>query len=150
MPTNTFGQNDNYDLLNSHFFPALLKKIHILKNNNKNYLVLWGNGKSKREIIYVDDLADACIFFMNKKTKSSLINIGTGKDYSIKFYADLILNLLIKNRKIIIKYDKSKPNGPIRKVLDISLAKNYGWKPKTNLKESILSCYQSYLKEIQN
>ena len=149
MPTNTFGPNDNYDDLNSHFFPALIKKIHKLKFNNKNTLELWGNGKSKREVIYVDDLADACVFFMNKKTKESLINIGTGKDYSIKFYAELISKLILK-KKINIIFDRSKPNGTLRKVLDISISKSYGWKAKTSLRISILKCYQSYLKEISS
>ena len=148
MPTNTFGPNDNYDKFNSHFFPALLKKVHNLKKKRNKELKIWGDGKPKRELIFVDDLADACVYFMNKKTKSSLINIGTGKDYSIKYYAELLCKLIIKNEKVKIKYDKSKPNGVKRKVLDISLAKSYGWKPKTSLKNSIISCYQSYIKEI--
>ena len=148
MPTNTFGPNDRYDNLNSHFFPALIKKVHALKNNNKDHLVLWGNGKSKRELIYVDDLADACVFFMNKKTKSSLINIGSGKDYSIKYYAELILKLIIKNKKVKIKYDRSKPNGVFRKVMNVTLAKSYGWEAKADLKNSILNTYQSFLKQI--
>ena len=83
MPTNTFGPNDNYDSLNSHFFPALIKKSHQLKIKNKNELILWGNGKAKREVIYVDDIADACVYFMKKKTKETILNIGTGKDYLI-------------------------------------------------------------------
>jgi GDP-L-fucose synthase len=149
MPTNTFGPNDRYDNLNSHFFPALIKKVHALKNNNKDHLVLWGNGKSKRELIYVDDLADACVFFMNKKTKSSLINIGSGKDYSIKYYAELILKLIIKNKKVKIKYDRSKPNGVFRKVMNVTLAKSYGWEAKADLKNSILNTYQSFLKQIK-
>ena len=148
MPTNTFGPNDSYDDLNSHFFPALIKKIHKLKNNNKSKLILWGNGKAKREVIYVDDLADACVYFMKKKTKHSLINIGTGKDYTIKYYAKLILKLILKDKKIIIKYDKSKPNGTLRKIMDISLANQYGWKSKTSLEDSILICYKAYLKQI--
>tara|TARA_B100000780_G_scaffold277694_1_gene249039 strand:- start:688 stop:1629 length:942 start_codon:yes stop_codon:yes gene_type:complete len=148
MPTNTFGPNDSYDDLNSHFFPALIKKIHKLKNNNESKLILWGNGKAKREVIYVDDLADACVYFMKKKTKHSLINIGTGKDYTIKYYAKLILKLILKDKKIIIKYDKSKPNGTLRKIMDISLANQYGWKSKTSLEDSILICYKAYLKQI--
>ena len=148
MPTNTFGLNDNYDNLNSHFFPALIKKIHKVKKSKKNFLTLWGNGKAKREVIHVDDLAKACIYFMKKKTKDTLINIGSGKDYSIKYYANLILKLIIPNKKIVIKYDKSKPNGTPRKVLDVSLAKQYGWHSSTNLKEAIIKTYSSYLKEI--
>ena len=148
MPTNTFGPNDKYDSLNSHFLPALIKKIHNLKKNKKKKLVLWGNGMAKREVIYVDDIADACIYFMNKKIKENTVNIGTGKDLTIKKYAELMLRLIIPERKIKIVYDRSKPNGTPRKVLDISLAKKYGWKPKTNLKDSILKAYKSYLREI--
>jgi GDP-L-fucose synthase len=147
MPTNTFGPNDNYDNLSSHFFPALISKIHELKKNNNNNLLLWGNGKPKREVIHVDDIADACIYFMNKKTKEFLINIGSGKDYSIEYYAKLISKIIIGKNKIKITYDRSKPNGTLRKVMDISLAKRYGWRPKMNLKESIINCYNSYLKE---
>ena len=147
MPTNTFGPNDNYDEINSHFFPALLKKVHNLKKIKNKKLTIWGDGKPKREVIFVEDLAEACVFFMNKKTKSSLINIGSGKDYSIKFYAQLFCKLILKKNKIKILYDKSKPNGVKRKLLDISLAKSYGWEPKFSLKNAILSCYKSYIKE---
>tara|TARA_B100000780_G_C21059087_1_gene425604 strand:- start:275 stop:1216 length:942 start_codon:yes stop_codon:yes gene_type:complete len=147
MPTNTFGPNDKYHQLNSHFLPALIRKVHNLNTSSKNKLILWGNGKAKREIIYVDDIADACVYFMKKKTNHDLINIGTGKDYSIKYYADLILKLIIKNKKIKIKYDKTKPNGTLRKVMNVSLAKNYGWKAKTNLEKSILNTYKSFLNE---
>ena len=148
MPTNTFGPNDNYDNLNSHFFPALIKKIHKLKKSKKKFLVLWGNGKAKREVIHVDDLAKACIYFMKRKTKHTLINIGSGKDYSIKYYANLILKLIIPNKKIVIKYDKLKPNGTPRKVLDVSLSKKYGWHYSMSLKDAIIKTYNSYLKEI--
>ena len=146
MPANTYGPNDNYEADSSHFLPALIKKIHNLKVNNTNKLVLWGDGKAKREIIYVDDVADACIFFMKKKTKQTLINIGTGVDFSINYYAKFISEVILK-KKIFIKYDKSKPNGVSRKLMDISLAKNYGWEPKINLEESILKTYKSYLSE---
>ena len=147
MPTNTFGPNDNYDLLNSHFVPALIKKIHQLKFYNKNELTLWGNGKAKREVVYVDDIADACIYFMKKKTKETLVNIGTGKDYTIKEYANIILSQIIPNKKVYIKYDFKKPNGTPRKVLDISLAKKYGWYPKTKLTNAILTTYNHFLKK---
>ena len=148
MPTNTFGPNDNYDKNNSHFFPALIKKVHEFKLNNNKTITIWGNGKSKREVIHVDDIADACIFFMKKKTKHFLINIGTGKDYTIKYYLELIAKIIFVNKKIKIKYDKSKPNGVKRKVLNVSLAKRYGWKSKINLKESIKMTYSSFLKEL--
>ena len=148
MSTNTFGPNDNYDNLNSHFFPALIKKIHKLKKSKKKFLDLWGNGKAKREVIHVDDLAKACVYFMKKKTKDTVINIGSGKDYSIKYYANLILKIIMPNKKIVIKYDKSKPNGTLRKVLDVSLSKKYGWHYNMNLKSAIIKTYNSYLKEI--
>ena len=144
MPTNTFGPNDNYHKLNSHFFPALIRKIRNIEINNKNELTLWGNGKAKREIMYVDDLADACVYFMNKKTKESLINIGTGKEYTIKEYAKRYLKILLPNKKINIKYDLTKPNGTPRKVLDISLAKKYGWRPKSDLNEGIIATYKDF------
>ena len=145
MPTNTFGPNDNYDTLNSHFLPALIKKVHDLKLNNKKELILWGNGLAKREVIYVDDIADACIFFMKKKFFGTILNIGTGKDFSIKQYAKIILNKIIPKNKIKIRYDLSKPNGTPRKVLDIKLANKYGWKPKTKLDEAITKTYKNFL-----
>ena len=150
MPTNTFGPNDNYHPLNSHFIPSLIRKIHEAKTKNKKHIVLWGNGKAKREVLYVDELAKACVYFMRKKTKHCIINIGSGKDYSIREYAKLFLEIMAKGKKIKIKYDNSKPNGTARKVLDISLAKKYGWKPNFNLSEQILKTYRSYLDKIIN
>ena len=147
MPTNTFGPNDNYNLLNSHFLPALIKKIDKLKDSRKNILLLWGNGKAKREVIHVDDIANACVYFMNKTKKPTIINIGTGKDYSIKHYAKLISKIILPKKKIIIKYDLSKPNGTKRKVMDVSLAKKFGWKYNINIKKAISRTYQSYQKE---
>ena len=147
MPTNTFGPNDNYDKLNSHFIPALIRKVHEIKINKKKQLIVWGNGLAKREIFYVDDLAEACVYFMNKKFKETLINIGSGKDFTIKQYAQLMLNILIPKNKIKIGFDSSKPNGTPRKVLDISLAKKYGWRPKIKLKEAILKTYYNYIKQ---
>jgi GDP-L-fucose synthase len=148
MPTNTYGPNDNYDKINSHFFPALIKKVHQLKSNKNKIITLWGNGTPKREVIHVDDIADACVYFMNKKTKDFLINIGTGKDYTIKSYLELIAKVILGKKKLKIRYDKSKPNGVPRKVMDVSLAKKYGWKYKINLKTSIKITYQSFLKEL--
>ena len=147
MPTNTFGPNDNYDSLNSHFFPALIKKIHEVKIKNKKHLVLWGNGLAKREVIYVDDLADACIFFMKKKTKEVLLNIGTSKDYSIKQYVKIISKVIAPNKKFKIRFDNRKPNGTPRKILDTSLATKYGWKSKTRLEQAIKLTYQNYIQE---
>ena len=147
MPTNTFGPNDNYNDLNSHFIPALIKKAHNLKKKNKKQLIVWGNGKAKREVMYVDDLANACIYFMKKKTKHTLINIGTGKDYTIEYYAKLITKIILKNRYVKLKYDKLKPNGTLQKVLDVSLAKKYGWKSTITLKDAINKTYQSFLND---
>ena len=135
MPCNSYGPNDNYDLNNSHFFAALIKKIHLAKKNNRKTLKLWGSGKPKRELVYVDDIAEACIYFMNKKVNHSLINIGTGRDKSINYYAKLLMKSMGVN--LTIKYDNSKPDGIKRKLLDISLAKKYGWKAKINLEEGI-------------
>ena len=148
MPTNTFGPNDNYDKLNSHMFPALIRKAHEIKISKKKEFILWGNGLAKRELIYVDDLAEACLYFMKKNIKETIINIGTGKDYSIKYLAKLVLKTIIPNsyQEIKIKYDLSKPNGTPKKVLDIKLAKRYGWKAKANLKNSILLTYKDFLK----
>ena len=141
MPTNTYGPNDNYDLLTSHFYPALIIKIYQAKKNKKNSILLWGNGKAKREIIYVDDLADACIHFLNKKTKECLINIGSGEEKTIKQFA----KYLIKKFKINIKirFDKSKPNGTPRKILDTSLAEKYGWKSKIDLDQGLAEVLKS-------
>ena len=147
MPTNTFGPNDDYHPFNSHFVPSLIRKIHEAKIKNKKHIVVWGNGKAKRELLYVDELAKACIYFMNKKTKDTIINIGSGRDSSIKEFANLFLKILIPKKKILIKYDLSKPNGTPRKVLDTSLAKKYGWQANYDLKSQILKTYQSYLEK---
>ena len=147
MPTNTYGPNDNYDPLNSHFLPSLIRKVHLIKEKKSKYLFLWGNGKAKRELIYVDDLADACLYFMKKKTAHHLINIGTGKDFSIEYYAKQILKILIPEKKVLIKYEKLKPNGTPRKLLDVSLAKKYGWKAKSNFKDSIIQTYNLFLRK---
>ena len=143
MPTNIYGPNDNYDSQNSHFLPALIKKIHNAKIKNKKSITLWGNGKSRRELLYVEDLADSVIFFMNKKTKHSLINIGSGKDMSIKDYALKLMKIL--NYKTKIKLDKSKPNGTYKKTLNVSLASSYGWKYKTNHDEGLKKTYEDFL-----
>ncbi|MDC0391221.1 GDP-L-fucose synthase [Candidatus Pelagibacter ubique] len=147
MPTNIYGPDDNYDLEGSHFIPALIKKIHLAKINNKKSITLWGNGKSRREILYVDDLAESVLFFMKKKTKHTLINIGTGKDMTIEKYAKKIMSVIGYNTKI--KYDKKKPNGTFRKVLNISLAKMYGWQNKTNINVGLQKTYKAYIKNFK-
>ncbi len=144
MPTNTFGPNDNYDLKNSHFFPALIRKAHTCKVKNKKFIEIWGTGNPLRELIYVDDIADACVFFMRKKTKETLINIGTGKDYRIKDYVNFILKKL--DLKIKIKYNKTKPDGVLRKLLDVSKARKYGWTAKTSLDDGFKKTYSEFEK----
>ena len=144
MPCNAYGINDNYDPLESHFFPALIKKIVDAIRYKKKEISIWGDGKPLRELIYSEDIADACIFFLKKKTSQSLINIGTGKDKSITDYAKFIMKHLGVNFKIV--YKKTKPNGTMRKVLDVSLAKSYGWKPKTSLKKGLSITINDYLK----
>ena len=128
MPANMFGANDNYNLKSSHFFSALIKKIHLAKINRKKKLTIWGNGKAKRELLFVDDFADACIFFMKKKIKEPFINIGIGKDYPITWYAKFLMKKMKANLEI--KYDKSKPDGMPKKCLDVTLAKKYGGNQK--------------------
>jgi GDP-L-fucose synthase len=132
MPCNTFGPGDNYDLDLSHFFPALIRKIYNAKLKKHQSIILWGDGTPKRELLYVNDLADACVFFMNKKTKETIINIGSGKDFTIIHYARMIMKWL--DYKVEIKFDYSKPNGTQKKLLDIKVAKKYGWKAKIDLK----------------
>ena len=145
MPTNTYGPNDNYDLLDSHFFPALIRKAHECKLKGKKSIEVWGSGKPLRELIFVDDIADACIYFMNKKNKYSLINIGTGKDFTIKKYVNFLLKKL--NLNIKIKFKKSKPDGVFRKVLDVKRAKKLGWKAKINLDKGFDITYRDFLKK---
>ncbi len=144
MPPNLYGPNDNYNLKSSHFYPALLKKIYNAKIQNKKYFEVWGSGKARRELMYVDDFADALIFFMNKKIKEPFINIGIGKDYPIIWYAKFLMRKMNVNLKI--KYDRSKPDGMPKKLLDISLAKKYGWKPKYNFDDAFENTYENFLK----
>ena len=143
MPCNLYGPNDNYNLENSHFLPALLSKIYTAKIKKKKYFELWGTGKPKRELMFVDDLADACIFFLNKKTKETLINIGSGNEMKIVDYAKLIVKIL--QADLQIKFDSSKPDGTPRKIVDIKIAKKYGWKPKVSFEKGLKLTYQNFL-----
>ena len=144
MPCNLYGPNDNYDTKNSHFFPALIKKILHAKIKKKNYINLWGTGKARREIMYVDDAANAIIFFLEKKTKEHLINIGTGVEYSISEYAKIIMKKFGINLKI--KLSGPKMDGTPRKTVDSSIAKNYGWKPKIKLDKGLNYVISDYKK----
>ena len=144
MPTNTFGPGDNYDLENSHFLPALIKKIHECKIKNKKILELWGNGKTKRELIYVDDLANAIVYFLYKKTDKNLINIGSGIEKTIHEYAKTVCEIVGVNVKI--KYKNKLLSGTPRKLLNCNYAKENGWKSNTNLKKDILKTYKYFLR----
>tara|TARA_B100000212_G_scaffold273398_1_gene212809 strand:- start:615 stop:1607 length:993 start_codon:yes stop_codon:yes gene_type:complete len=158
MPTNLYGPGDNYNAMNSHVLPALIHKFFEAKINNESEVICWGSGKPKREFLYVEDLADASIFFLEnyssddflistKKFKSdSIINIGTGKDISIKELVDLISSEIKYAGKI--KWDLSKPDGTPRKLLDISKALKLGWEAKTKLKEGIRLTINEYKKEL--
>ena len=143
MPPNLYGPNDNYDLNDSHFYPALIKKIYFAKKNKKKTLTIWGTGKAKRELMFVEDFAKATVYFMNKKFKEPFINIGNGKDFPIDWYAKFIMKQL--NVKLKIKHDISKPDGMPKKCLDISLAKKYGWKPNNNLEKAFQITYKNFL-----
>ena len=146
MPCNLFGPNDSYDLNNSHFFPALIKKIHIASKKKKNKIVnLWGTGKPLREVLYVDEVAEACEFFLKKKKSPPLINIGSPIEMSIKDYANKIKNKI--DPSVLIKFDNNrKLDGVMRKKLDISLANQNGWKTKMNFDESIERTIQDFRK----
>ena len=146
MPTNLYGPNDNYNLKTSHFFPALVSKIHFAKKNRKKFITIWGDGSPKRELMYVDDLAHACEFFLKRKTSHSLINIGSGEEKTIFDYCKFILKKLNMNLKI--RFDKSKPNGTPRKKLDLKLAMKYGWKSKFDLNTGFNLTYKDFLKRI--
>lgn len=144
MPCNAYGINDSYDSDNSHFFPALIKKIISAIKNNQDYIKIWGSGKPLRELIFSDDVADACIFFLGKKTKHSLINIGTGHEKSIINYARILMKHLRVNFKIL--HINKHLDGTYRKLLDSSVAKKYGWKPKIDLNKGISLTINDYLK----
>ena len=145
MPTNTFGPGDNYNLESSHFLPALINKIHQCKIEKKNYLELWGNGKTRRELIFVDDLAEAIVYFLDKKLSKNLINIGSGIEKTIDQYAKLVCEII--GVRLKIKYKNKLLTGTPRKLLDSSYARKNGWKSKTNLKKDILETYKQFLKE---
>ena len=136
MPCNSYGLNDNYDLTSSHFLPALIRKIIQAIKDKKDHIEIWGSGKPLREVIISDDIADACIFFLKKKTKESLINIGSGVEKSVNDYAKFIMKCLQLKLKIKNKNNRLLDGTP-RKLLDCSLARKYGWKAKISLKDGL-------------
>ena len=145
MPCNAYGVNDNYEPNTSHFLPALIRKITEAIKTNKDFIKIWGSGKPLRELIFSDDIADACIFFMHKKTNHSLINIGSGIEKSINEYANYIMKHLGVNLKI--EHEKIDLDGTYRKLIDSSLAKKYGWKYKTNLDVGLSITINDYLRK---
>lgn len=142
MPTNLYGPNDNFNLTTSHVLPALIRKFHEATINNNQNVKLWGSGSPKREFLYVDDLADACIFLMNNYNNPEIINVGTGEDISIKELAYIIQKIVKFEGRII--WDNNKPDGTPRKLLDISRLHRLGWKYKTNLLDGIKKTYEWY------
>ena len=148
MPCNLYGPGDNYNLLTSHFLPALIRKIYECKINNTNYLYLWGSGKPKRELLFVDDLAEAIIFFLEKKTKHSLINIGSNYEKTILQFAKIIIKYFKLNIKI--KFQKKKPDGTYRKKLDLSRIKKYNWSQKTNFDTGLDLTIKDFLKNYKD
>ncbi len=145
MPTNIYGPNDNYDLETSHVLAALIRKFHEAKVENKPYVEIWGTGSQKREFLYVDDLADALLYLMNHYEGNETINVGTGKDISIKELALLIKKIVGFDGKL--KYESSKPDGTPRKELDVSKLKKLGWQYKTSLSEGIKLSLEDYKKQ---
>jgi len=146
MPTNLYGRNDNYNLETSHVFPALIRKIHESKIDNKSNIEIWGTGTPKREFLYVDDVADACHFLMQNYEESDIINIGTGEDVTINELVQTMKKIVGYEGDII--YDTSKPDGTPRKLLDVSKLHNLGWKHKYSLEEGIKLTYDSYLRNL--
>lgn len=148
MPCNLYGSGDNYDLSKSHFYPALIRKIFIAKKSNKKMIEVWGSGKPKRELMHVDDLANAVYFFLNKKIKEGFLNIGSGKDYSINWYVKFIMKNLNVNLKI--KKNKNMPDGTFRKLLDSSRAYNYGWRPIISLKQGFIETLKTLKNDLSS
>jgi GDP-L-fucose synthase len=154
MPTNAYGQNDNYDLKTSHALPALLRKIHEAKVSGAKEVTVWGSGKPTREFIHVDDIADACLFVMNKDFSQfyeqglTHLNVGTSSEISIEDLVSLLSEII--GYKGSIKYDKSMPDGTLRKVMDVSKINQLGWKHKIDLEEGLAMTYALFANNREN
>ncbi len=160
MPTNLYGPNDNFNAVNSHVIPSLINKFHQAKKNNLSEVEIWGTGSPMREFMHVDDLADACLFFMEKDknqikkicrefgSRNSFFNVGTGKDISIKDLAFLMKEIFSFKGEII--FNKSMPDGTPQKLLDVSLMKTLGWTSKISLKEGLIDTYSWYENNLEN
>lgn len=146
MPTNLYGLNDNYHPSNSHVLPALIRRFHEAKVNKADSVEIWGSGTPKREFLYADDLANACVFLMETYDEKGLINIGTGEDMSIKDLALLIKKIVGYEGEL--KFDTSKPDGTPRKLMDVSKLHERGWKHTVELEEGIRLAYQDFLSKL--
>lgn len=143
MPTNLYGPNDNYDLMNAHVLPALIRKVHEAKSNNQSSFLVWGTGSPKREFLYVDDLAEASVFLMNEYLQDETINVGSGQEVTIRELAETIQEVVGFKGDLV--FDSSKPDGTPRKLLDVSRLKSLGWSAKVSLKKGIEAAYQDFL-----
>jgi GDP-L-fucose synthase len=143
MPTNLYGSNDNFDLHSSHVLPALIRKFHEAKENNAPFVEIWGTGIPKREFLYSDDLADACIFLMNHYVGNEIVNIGVGEDIAIKELAEKVKEVVGFNGAL--KFDTSKPDGTPRKLVDVTKINSLGWKATTSLDEGLMKAYHWFL-----
>lgn len=143
MPTNLYGPNDNYHPTHSHVVPALIRRFHEAKIQRLPFVTCWGDGSPLREFMYVDDLADLCVFLMNNYSGNQTVNAGTGKEISIKKLTELVADVVGYSGEI--RWDASKPNGTPRKLLDVSKAEKLGWKYKTELKEGLKLAYRDFL-----
>lgn len=145
MPTNLYGPNDNYHPTHSHVLPAMIRRFHEAKEAGASSVTCWGDGSALREFLYVDDLADFCVFLMNNYSGNETVNAGTGKELTIKELAEIIAQVIGYKGKIL--WDTSKPNGTPRKLLDVSKASALGWRYKTELKEGIRLAYEDFLSQ---
>lgn len=143
MPTNLYGPNDNYHPTHSHVIPGLIRRFHEAKEQNLSYVTCWGDGSPLREFMYVDDLADLCVYLMNHYTGNETVNAGTGEELSIRELTQKVANVVGYHGSI--RWDSSKPNGTPRKLLDISKIKAMGWEAKTSLDEGLRLTYQDFL-----
>ena len=142
MPTNLYGTNDNYHPENSHVLPALIRRIVLAKMNNEPTVTIWGTGKPKREFLHVDDLADACFFLLQNYNEKGLVNIGCGTDISIKELAEMIMSEVGYEGEL--SFDKTKPDGTPRKLIDTSKLNNLGWRPNVELRAGIRKTIQQF------
>lgn len=143
MPTNLYGINDNFDLKNSHVLPALLRKVHDARVNKEPYVEIWGTGSPLREFLYVDDMADACIFLMETYEENEFVNIGTGKEVSIRELAETIISIVCYTGKL--KFNTDMPDGTRQKLLDVSKLSGLGWNYQVELNQGIRKTYDWYL-----